>query len=68
MSDIERSIGRIEAKLDAQMDFETKEHAKIDSRFDKLEQKVDSLRLWKASMLGVSGVFGALIGYLIKLI
>lgn len=64
MNEIERTLGRVEQKIDSHAEFEVKEHEKIESRFNGLEEKVDSLRLWRAGVIGMSGVVGALAGFL----
>lgn len=50
--------------------WEEEQHLELKSDLKVLNKKVDSLRLWRASMLGASSVLGALFGllagYLIK--
>ena len=52
MSDAERAIGRLEGKMDQVLE-----------RIVVIENKVESLRLWRASILGMAGVIGAMAGY-----
>jgi hypothetical protein len=62
MDPLERAIGRVEQKIDSHSEFEHIEHAKIERRFDSLEEKMDSLMLWRASIIGMAGVVSGFVG------
>ena len=57
---IERLLGSILARLD----HNSEEHSDIVKHLEKLDASVDSLRLWRASMLGASTLLGAIAGFL----
>ena len=57
---IERLLGSILARLDQNRI----DHDNLSAQAETLSLKVDSLRLWRASMIGASAIVGAVTGFI----
>lgn len=60
---LERELGHISAKLENIEDLLLTQN----SRVSKLEDKVDSLRLWRASLVGIAGVTSVIVSFFVNM-
>lgn len=62
MSEADQMIGAFKEFKE----WEREEHSHIRKDLTEIKEKVEALRLWRASILGMSGLVGAVAGFLTR--
>lgn len=64
--DIQRSLGRIEGKLDLFLDSFSAHEVKDDRRFGDVSKRLGAMEKWQAKVIGIGLAAGVVGGFLVK--